>query len=68
MKKFSLWEHILLAIEFRVYSTLYRYVYAWNGKMDFASHEEEVMDEEINVQHEEMSDQEMSDECSWSIK
>ena len=33
-----------------------------NGKMDFASHEDEVMDEEINDQHKEMSDQEMSDE------
>ena len=30
--------------------------------MDFASHEDEVMDDEINDQHEEMSDQEISDE------
>jgi len=34
----------------------------FNGKMDFVSHEDEVMDEEINDQHEEMSIQEMSDE------
>ena len=33
-----------------------------NGKMDFAPHKDEVMDEEINDQHKEMSDQEMSDE------
>jgi len=32
-----------------------------NGKMDFAPHKDEVMDEEINDQHKEMSDQEMSD-------
>ena len=37
-----------------------------NGKIDFASHEEEVIDEEINDQHEEISDQEMYDECSCS--
>ncbi|KYQ52675.1 hypothetical protein ALC60_08207 [Trachymyrmex zeteki] len=30
--------------------------------MDFVPHEDEVMDEEINDQHEEMSDQEMSNE------
>ena len=33
-----------------------------DGKMDFASHEDEVMDEKTNDQYEEMSDQEMSDE------
>jgi len=31
-------------------------------KMDFAPHEDKVMAEEINDQHEEISDQEMSDE------
>jgi len=34
----------------------------FNGKMNFAPHEDEVMDEEINDQYKEMSDQEMSDE------
>jgi len=34
----------------------------FNGKMNFAPHENEVMEEEINDQHEEISDQEMSDE------
>jgi len=33
-----------------------------NGKMDFALYEDEVMDKEINDQHEEISDQEMFDE------
>ena len=33
----------------------------FNGKMNFASHENEVMEEEINDQYEEMSDQEISD-------
>jgi len=28
-----------------------------NRKMDFASHEDEMMDEEINDQHKEMSDE-----------
>jgi len=37
-----------------------------NRKMDFASHEDEVMDEEINNEHEEMSEQEMSDEDALS--
>jgi len=34
----------------------------FNGKMNFAPHEDEVMEEEINDQHEEISDQEISDE------
>ena len=34
----------------------------FNRKMNFASHENEVMKEEINDQHEEMCDQKMSDE------
>jgi len=34
----------------------------FNGKMNFALHENEVMEEEINDQREEISDQEMSDE------
>lgn len=53
------------AVEFKVSSMLYRCcinMCMLNGKMDFASHEDEVMDEEINDQHKEMSDQEMSDE------
>jgi len=34
----------------------------FNRKMNFAPHENEVMKEEINDQHEEMCDQKMSDE------
>jgi len=35
----------------------------FNGKMNFAPHENEVMEKEINDhEYEEMSDQEMSDE------
>ena len=56
----------MLAIEFKDYLTLYRYYISMcmlNGKMDFASHEDEVMGEEINDQYEEINDQheEMSD-------
>ena len=34
----------------------------FNEKMDFAPHENKVMDEKINDQHEEMFNQKMSDE------
>ena len=38
-------------------------LYMFNGKMNFAPHENEVMEKEINDhEFEEMSDQEMSDE------
>jgi len=37
-KRFSFWDHILLAVEFRVYSMLYRCICVCilNGKMNFA--------------------------------
>ena len=53
------------AVEFD--SFLQRYIdviclYMFNGKMKFVLHENKVMEKEINDQHEEMFDQEISDE------
>jgi len=58
MKRFSFGNtFFLLAVEFRVYSIIsVLSVHMLNGKMDFASYEDEMMDKEINDQHEEISE------------